>query len=112
VRARRTGIDKEFAQRLAVWTEGASQQATGVPCSSRTLLVRAAVPLSRPLKRDDVVQGREQSRPLVLVLDGMSADVAVQLVDGLDRRVWTEVVPKPERGERATRRAAVSMLRP
>lgn len=110
VRARRSSIDEEFAQRLAVWTEGACQQAPGGALLIEDVLLRAAVPLSRPLKRDDESQGREQGRPLVLVLDGMSADVAVQLVDGLDRRVWTEVVPKPERGERATRRAAVSML--
>ncbi|MDX3579194.1 BREX-2 system phosphatase PglZ [Streptomyces sp. FL07-04A] len=110
VRDRRTGIDEEFAQRLVVWTEGACQQAPGGALLIEDVLVKAAVPLSRPFKRDDGSQGREQGRPLVLVLDGMSADVAVQLVGGLDRRVWNEVVPKPERGERATRRAAVSML--
>lgn len=110
VRARRTGIDEEFAGRLAVWAEGASQQAPGGALLIEDVLAKAAVPLSRTLKRDDGAQAREQGRPLVLVLDGMSADVAVQLVDGLDRRIWTEVVPKPERGEKATRRAAVSML--
>ncbi|MFE3857320.1 BREX-2 system phosphatase PglZ [Streptomyces griseorubiginosus] len=110
VRARRTGIDEEFAGRLAVWAEGASQQAPGGALLIEDVLAKAAVPLSRTLKRDDGAQDREQGRPLVLVLDGMSADVAVQLVDGLDRRIWTEVVPKPERGEKATRRAAVSML--
>ncbi|MEK8143650.1 hypothetical protein NKH18_21445 [Streptomyces sp. M10(2022)] len=40
----------------------------------------------------------------------MSADVAVQLAGSLDRRAWTEVVPKPRPGEDAARRAAVSML--
>ncbi|WP_217240417.1 BREX-2 system phosphatase PglZ [Streptomyces sp. AC555_RSS877] len=113
VRQRRTGIDEEFAQRLAVWTEGACQQAPGGALLIEDVLAKAAVPLGRPLKRDDESQGREgrdQGRPLVIVLDGMSADVAVQLVDGLDRKAWTEVVPKPERGEKPVRRAAVSML--
>ncbi|MGH3312479.1 MAG: BREX-2 system phosphatase PglZ, partial [Streptomyces sp.] len=50
--------------------------------------------------------------PLVLVLDGMSAAVAAQLGDEIDRRVWTEIVPAPP-GPLAVaprRQAAVSML--
>lgn len=114
VRERRRGIDEEFARRLAVWTEGACQQAPGGALLIEDVLAGAAVPLGRQLRRDTGAQRREpvreQGRPLVIVLDGMSADVAVQLVDGLDRRVWTEVVPKPERGGRPARVAAVSML--
>ncbi|MEV7772739.1 BREX-2 system phosphatase PglZ [Kitasatospora sp. NPDC086791] len=111
VRARRAGIDEEFAKRLAVWTESACQQAPGGALLIENVLVEAAVPLSKTVRRDDGdSDGRERGRPLILVLDGMSADVAVQLVGGLDRRVWTEVVPKPGPGRQAARQAAVSML--
>ncbi|MCZ2526976.1 BREX-2 system phosphatase PglZ [Streptomyces sp. HB2AG] len=111
VRARRATLDEQFAQRLAVWSEGACQQAPGGALLIEDVLAEAAVPLGRPLDRDGSGSpDRERGRPLILVLDGMSADVAVQLVDGLDRRVWTEVVPRPRPGEEPARRAAVSML--
>ncbi|GAA3240201.1 BREX-2 system phosphatase PglZ [Streptomyces lavendulae] len=98
-RERRTRLDEAFAQRLAVWTESASTQAPGGALLIENVLAEAAAPLARG-----------GGRPLVLVLDGMSADVAVQLAGELDRRVWTEVVQKPRAGEEATRRAAVAML--
>ncbi|MFJ4771569.1 BREX-2 system phosphatase PglZ [Streptomyces uncialis] len=99
VRARRAGLDEEFADRLAAWTEAASQQAPGGALLVEDTLAEAAAPLAR-----------DGGRPLVLVLDGMSADVAVQLAGELDRRVWTEVVPKPRPGREPARQAAVSML--
>ncbi|UNZ18018.1 BREX-2 system phosphatase PglZ [Streptomyces sp. 891-h] len=99
VRARRARLDEAFAQRLAVWTEGASQQAPGGALLIEDVLTEAAAPLAR-----------NGGRPLILVLDGMSADVAVQLAGELDRRVWTEVVPKPGPGRQPARQAAVSMV--
>ncbi|KAF4405371.1 MULTISPECIES: BREX-2 system phosphatase PglZ [Streptomyces] len=99
VRARRARLDETFARKLAVWTETASQQAPGGALLIEDVLAEAAAPLAR-----------DGGRPLVLVLDGMSADVAVQLAGALDRRAWTEVVPKPPPGAEVTRQAAVSML--
>lgn len=99
VRERRTRLDEEFARTLADWTETASQQSTGGALLIENVLAEAAAPLAR-----------DGGRPLILVLDGMSADVAVQLAGELDRRVWTEVVPKPRPGKEAARQAAVSML--
>ncbi|MEY2226749.1 MULTISPECIES: BREX-2 system phosphatase PglZ [Streptomyces] len=98
-RERRARLDEAFAHRLTVWAEGASAQAPGGSLLIENVLAEAAAPLAR-----------SGGRPLLLVLDGMSADVAVQLAGELDRRVWTEVVPRPRDGEQATRRAAVSML--
>ncbi|MCX5036865.1 MULTISPECIES: BREX-2 system phosphatase PglZ [Streptomyces] len=99
VRARRTGLDEAFARKLTRWTETACQQAPGGALLIEDVLAQAAAPLAR-----------DGGRPLILVLDGMSADVAVQLAGELDRRVWTEVVPKPREGTRPARQAAVSML--
>jgi hypothetical protein len=99
VRARRARLDEAFAQRLAVWTESASQQAPGGALLIENVLAEAVAPFARG-----------GGRPLLLVLDGMSADVAVQLAGQLDRRVWTEVVPRPRPGEQPMRQAAVSML--
>ncbi|MEU1622024.1 BREX-2 system phosphatase PglZ [Streptomyces sp. NPDC005722] len=99
VRTRRTRLDEAFARRLALWTETASQQAPGGALLIEDVLAEAAAPLAR-----------DGGRPLILVLDGMSADVAVHLAGELDRRVWTEVVPKPRPGTEAARQAAVSML--
>ncbi|MEV6437652.1 BREX-2 system phosphatase PglZ [Streptomyces anulatus] len=99
VRKRRDVLDEEFARALALWTETASQQAPGDSLLIEDVLGEAAAPLAR-----------DGGRPLILILDGMSADVAVHLAAGLDRRVWTEVVPKPGAGREAARQAAVSMI--
>ncbi|WP_165984582.1 BREX-2 system phosphatase PglZ [Streptomyces sp. YIM 98790] len=99
VRQRRSLLDEQFAERLAVWAEGASQQAPSGALLIEDVLEKAAAPLAA-----------KDSRPLILVLDGMSAEVAVQLADGLDRRVWTEIVPKTGQGGVPGRLAAVSML--
>ncbi|MBK3582809.1 BREX-2 system phosphatase PglZ [Streptomyces sp. MBT57] len=110
VRARRATLDEQFAMRLALWSESACRQAPGGALLIEDVLAEAVVPLARTLDREGGAVARERGRPLILVLDGMSADVAVQLAGALDRRAWTEVVPKPRPGEVAARRAAVSML--
>lgn len=99
VRGQRTRLDEEFARTLGDWTETASPQSTGGALLIENVLAEAAAPLAR-----------DGGRPLILVLDGMSADIAVQLAGELDRRVWTEVVPKARPGKEAIRQAAVSML--
>ncbi|MET8828859.1 BREX-2 system phosphatase PglZ [Streptomyces sp. NPDC004610] len=99
VRERRRQVDERFAQVLAVWTEAASQQAPHGALLIEDVLAEAASPLAR-----------DGGRPLILVLDGMSADVAVELAAGLDRRTWLEVVPAAQAGRRPGRLAAVAML--
>ncbi|MFD8270946.1 BREX-2 system phosphatase PglZ [Streptomyces flaveolus] len=99
VRDRRRRLDEEFAALLATWTERASQQAPNGALLIEDVLAEAAAPLAR-----------DGGRPLVLVLDGMSADVAVELAAGLDRRTWTEIVPASPTGRRPGRLAAVAML--
>ncbi|ALO95591.1 hypothetical protein SHL15_4500 [Streptomyces hygroscopicus subsp. limoneus] len=99
VRDRRRELDEQFAGALATWAEGASQQAPHGALLIEDVLAEAAAPLAR-----------EGGRPLILVLDGMSADVAVELAAGLDRRAWTEIVPTATAGRRAGRLAAVAML--
>ncbi|MFI8502809.1 BREX-2 system phosphatase PglZ [Streptomyces sp. NPDC085524] len=100
VQDRRAKIDEQFGARLAAWTEFARQpEAPGGALLIEDVLGRVAAPLAL-----------EDSRPLILVLDGMSTSVAVQLGAELDRRVWTEIVPKPEEGRSPARQAAVAML--
>ncbi|MEU9332087.1 BREX-2 system phosphatase PglZ [Streptomyces sp. NPDC048290] len=95
VRDRRRQLDERFAGLLSTWAEAASQQAPHGVLLIEDVLTEAAAPLAR-----------DGGRPLVLVLDGMSADVAIELAAGLDRRVWTEIVPSGQPG----RLAAVAML--
>ncbi|CAL9553299.1 hypothetical protein SUDANB15_04456 [Streptomyces sp. enrichment culture] len=99
VRDRRRELDERFAQHLATWTEGASQQAPNGALLIEDVLAEVAAPLAR-----------DGGRPLVLVLDGMSADVAVDLAAGLDRRAWTEICPAGSAGRPPGRLAAVAML--
>ncbi|MGY4982448.1 BREX-2 system phosphatase PglZ [Streptomyces sp. 900105755] len=99
VRDRRRQLDEQFAAALATWTEAASQQAPHGALLIEDVLAEAAAPLAR-----------DGGRPLVLVLDGMSADAAVELAAGLDRRVWTEIVPAAPADRRPGRLAAVAML--
>lgn len=100
VRDRRRGLDENFAQLLAAWAESAEQQAPHGALLIEDVLTEAAAPLARG-----------GGRPLIIVLDGMSADVAVDLAGDLDRRTWTEIVPSPGSGRSATARlAAVAML--
>ncbi|MGA5358806.1 BREX-2 system phosphatase PglZ [Streptomyces purpurascens] len=99
VRDRRRQLDEHFAQLLATWTEAASQQAPNGALLIEDVLAEVAAPLAR-----------DGGRPLVLVLDGMSADVAVNLAAGLDPRAWTEICPAMDAGRRPGRLAAVAML--
>ncbi|GAB1337303.1 BREX-2 system phosphatase PglZ [Streptomyces sp. E-15] len=99
VRDRRRQLDEQFAAALATWAERATTQAPHGALLIEDVLAEAAAPLAR-----------EGGRPLVLVLDGMSADVAVELAAGLDRRAWTEIVPTATADRRAGRLAAVAML--
>ncbi|MGW8359295.1 BREX-2 system phosphatase PglZ [Streptomyces wedmorensis] len=101
-RARRAAIDEQFAARLAGWALTASTQAPAGALLIEDVLTTLAVPLAGA--------GRTAAAPLVLVLDGMSAAIATQLGDEIDRRVWTEIVPAPQGVEGARRQAAVSML--
>jgi hypothetical protein len=98
-RERRSALDARFAGLLASWSETACQQANGGALLIEDALARTAAPLA---------QGG--GRPLVLVLDGMSADVAVRIAGELDRRAWTEIVPATAKGALPQRQAAVSML--
>ncbi|MGW3749434.1 BREX-2 system phosphatase PglZ [Streptomyces sp. NPDC005134] len=97
-RARRSALDEQFAARLAGWTRTASSEAPGGALLIEDVLKTLAVPLATG------------SSPLVLVLDGMSAAIAAQLGDEIDRRVWTEIVPAPHAASPPRRQAAVSML--
>lgn len=83
-RERRGELDEQFGARLAAWTRTAMPAAPGGALLIEDVLAKLAVPVAA------------QAPPLVLVLDGMSAAVAAQLSDEIDRRVWTEIVPKPE----------------
>ncbi|MFJ5894696.1 BREX-2 system phosphatase PglZ [Streptomyces sp. NPDC093064] len=98
-RERRAALDARFADLLASWSETACQQANGGALLIEDVLAKAAAPLA---------QGG--GRPLVLVLDGMSADIAVRIAGELDRRAWTEIVPGSAKGAMPHRQAAVSML--
>ncbi|MCT7350762.1 BREX-2 system phosphatase PglZ, partial [Streptomyces sp. 15-116A] len=98
-RERRAALDAHFAGLLASWSETACQQANGGALLIEDVLARTAAPLA---------QGG--GRPLILVLDGMSADIAVRIAGELDGRAWTEIVPAAAQGTRPLRQAAVSML--
>ncbi|MET9965026.1 BREX-2 system phosphatase PglZ [Streptomyces sp. NPDC006356] len=97
-RERRGALDAQFATRLAAWVRTAASAAPGGALIIEEVLEKLAVPVAA------------QAPPLVLVLDGMSAAVAAQLSDEIDRRVWTEIVPSPPPGTPPGRQAAVSML--
>ncbi|MCP9962034.1 BREX-2 system phosphatase PglZ [Streptomyces somaliensis] len=98
-RERRAALDARFAGLLASWSETACQQANGGALLIEDVLATTAAPLA---------QGG--GRPLVLVLDGMSADVAVRIAGELDGRAWTEIVPAVAKDAPPRRQAAVSML--
>ncbi|MET9373907.1 BREX-2 system phosphatase PglZ [Streptomyces sp. NPDC002992] len=104
-RARRQAIDEQFAARLSAWALTASTQAPAGALLIEDVLATLAVPLAGSSSAS-----KATAPPLVLVLDGMSAAIAAQLGDEIDRRVWTEIVPAPQGADTARRRAAVSML--
>ncbi|MGH4011661.1 MAG: BREX-2 system phosphatase PglZ, partial [Pseudonocardiaceae bacterium] len=92
-RARRDGLDEQFARRLETWTEHACTQAPGDCLLVEDLLEKVALPVAA------------RRAPLIVLLDGMSSAVAAELGEQLTRRAWTEV--SPDEGRRA---AAVSAL--
>lgn len=92
-RSRREEMDEQFVRRLAAWSQYAATHAPGGCLLIEDVLDRIALPLAG-----------EQS-PLVLVLDGMSGAVAVELGGQLTGRSWLEVSPTPER-----RAAAVAAI--
>ncbi|WP_033324487.1 BREX-2 system phosphatase PglZ [Streptomyces yerevanensis] len=97
--ARRERLDEEFAGRLAAWTENATAQFPGGCLVVENVLPEAVKPVAAT-----------GAAPLVLVLDGMSSAVAVQLGEEVEREGWTEAVPRPSEGQALRRMAAVSML--
>ncbi|MBH5334308.1 BREX-2 system phosphatase PglZ [Streptomyces pactum] len=97
-RARRDALDEQFAGRLAGWTRIASVHAPGDCLLVENVLTEAATPLCGV------------TSPLVLLLDGMSSAVAVQLGEEAERLGWVEAVPTPSAGRPPQRLAAVSML--
>lgn len=97
-RERRSALDEQFGTRLAAWARTATSAAPGGALLIEDVLESIAVPIAT------------EAPPLLIVLDGMSAAVAAQLSDEIDRRVWTEIVPGPHPGLPLRREAAVSML--
>lgn len=81
VRDRRRALDEAFAGRLATWTEQASAVNLGGCLLIEQVLAEVAEPLAG------------ERAPLIVVLDGMSGAVAVELGEQLAGRMWTEVSP-------------------
>ncbi|MBD0735465.1 BREX-2 system phosphatase PglZ [Streptomyces sp. CBMA29] len=98
-RARRDLVDEQFANRLAGWTRTAEDRNPGNCLLVEHVLAEAAEPLCQ-----------KKSAPLILLLDGMSSAVAVQLGEEAEREGWIEAAPVPRSGALTGRLAAVSML--
>jgi hypothetical protein len=92
VRERRTALDEDFAQRLAVWTRTASDQNPGGVLLIEQVLATLAVPLAGG------------GAPMVVVLDGMSGAAAADLGEELSGERWLEAAPGTSRS------AAVSAI--
>jgi hypothetical protein len=92
-RTRRDALDEAFGARLVAWAQRASSQAPGDCLLVEDLLAAVAVPLARA------------GAPLIVVLDSMSAAVAVMLGEQLEARGWIEVTPSE-----GLRLAAVSAI--
>jgi len=93
VRSRRSALDEAFAGRLRSWARHASTTEPGGALLIEQVLDKVALPLV------------SATAPLIIVLDGMSGAVAVDLGEQLAARSWTEVSPTPDR-----RVAAVSAI--
>jgi hypothetical protein len=97
---RRRRLDAAFARRLGAWT--AAGASPGRMLTVESVLPRVVAPL--------VVGGKRPA--LLLVLDGMSAAVAVELAEELSEQRWDEYDPlgdsEPE--QQARRRAVVAAL--
>jgi len=101
VRVRRRALDAAFAQLLAAWTAAGSSEPGGM-LLVESVLPRVVAPLLGTAKRP----------ALLLVLDGMSAAVAVELAEELRRQRWEEYDPLHDGGadQEARRRAVVAAL--
>ncbi|MFI9011846.1 BREX-2 system phosphatase PglZ [Actinosynnema sp. NPDC053489] len=83
VRERRDRLDEAFARRLAAWTTTASTLNPAGCLLVEDVLERVVAPLAK------------EHAPLVLVLDGMSSAVAVELGEQLAERGWHEASLEP-----------------
>ncbi|MFJ8916059.1 BREX-2 system phosphatase PglZ [Amycolatopsis sp. NPDC102389] len=81
VRARRDTLDEEFARRLVPW----ARHATAVESGGCLLIEQVQAEIVAPVTA--------KAAPLVIVVDGMTAAIAVELGEQLTGRVWTEVTP-------------------
>ena len=99
--ARRRDLDQAFATRLAAWTAAGGR--TGDLLAVEHVLDRVVAPVVR-----------EGSRPvLVVVVDGMTTAIAVDLAEQLTRQGWLEYDPlacRPGRRTEARRRGVVAAL--
>ncbi|WP_298175976.1 BREX-2 system phosphatase PglZ [Saccharomonospora sp.] len=85
VRDRRATLDEAFAKHLASWARHASIDDPGGCLLIEQVLDRIAMPLAR------------QKAPVIVVLDGMSGAVAVELAEQLTERTWWEAAPEKDR---------------
>jgi hypothetical protein len=92
-RSRRESLDEQFTHRLAAWSQHASTHAPGGCLLIEDVLDRIALPLTGA------------QAPLVLVLDGMSSAIAVELGEQLTGRSWLEISPASDQ-----RAAAVTAI--
>lgn len=101
VQERRRALDRAFAGHLAAWTAGGGT--AGDLLTVETVLRRVVA----PVVRDD-------NRPvLVVVVDGMTADIAADLAEQLARQGWLEYDPLAGRSGHGThprRRGVVAAL--
>ncbi len=100
---RRRGLDDAFARRLAAWTSAGTPP--GEALVVETVLQRVVAPMLRA----------DGARVLLVILDGMSAAVAVALAQDLRGEGWQEYDPlgeplSTEPGAPARRRAAIAAL--
>ena len=84
VRDRRAAVDETFARRVAAWTEVSSH--TDHLLLAENLLHRVALPVAK------------KRAPLIVVLDGMSAEVAVQLAEEITADGQLFEAARSERG--------------
>ena len=98
-RAARSAIDTSFATELARWTSAADAAHPGTVLPIEAVMETVAAPLTTGTDR----------APVILVIDGMSGAVAVELAEEMTRRnQWTEIAIST-RGRRS-RMAACAMV--
>ncbi|MFJ2189921.1 BREX-2 system phosphatase PglZ [Kitasatospora sp. NPDC087861] len=97
-RGRRAVIDEVFARYLREWTRTATGQTPAGALPVENVLDTIAVKLA----------GKSGRAPLILLVDGMSSEVAVGFGEELARRGWLETGPR--RGRRTAAVAAIPSL--